>query len=192
MDSTLTWFETQSHTVRNPVFGFPATKTCMFRSIGDSKCHVIVFVAPTFFVLSMAFSMDMFRSSKAARTFSYSPRCWEKYSSQPRHPKKRKKRKIFCELKQSDRAVGVLLKLHWCDTSVTQPLGVWSQSLWLYLTCFLPYPGKMSNSIWVCAAADRDVKQDKAINGAKNDLYLHDLHDLPQSSSVSTLLWKEK
>lgn len=95
VDSTLTWFETQSHTVRNPVFGFPATKTCMFRSIGDSKCHVIVFVAPTFFVLSMAFSMDMFRSSKAARTFSYSPRCWEKYSSQPRHPKKKKEENIL-------------------------------------------------------------------------------------------------
>lgn len=35
---------------------------------------------PTFLVLSMALRMDMFRSSRAPRTFSYSPRCWEKYS----------------------------------------------------------------------------------------------------------------
>lgn len=34
----------------------------------------------TFFVLSIAFSMVMFKSSKTDRTFSYSPKCWEKYS----------------------------------------------------------------------------------------------------------------
>lgn len=37
----------------------------------------------TFLVLSIAFRMDKFRSSKAARTFSYSPRCSEKYSIKP-------------------------------------------------------------------------------------------------------------
>lgn len=49
----------------------------------------------TFFVLSMAFSMDKFRSSKAARTFSYSQRCWEKYSSQRTAKKRKPKKKHF-------------------------------------------------------------------------------------------------
>lgn len=50
------------------------------------KCQLLMttvkayFAPPTFLVLSMAFRIDMLRSSKAARTFSYSPRCWEKYS----------------------------------------------------------------------------------------------------------------
>lgn len=35
----------------------------------------------TFLVLSIAFNIETFKSSKAARTFSYSPRCWEKYST---------------------------------------------------------------------------------------------------------------
>lgn len=34
----------------------------------------------TFFVLFIAFRMERFRSSSAASTFSYSPKCWEKYS----------------------------------------------------------------------------------------------------------------
>lgn len=34
----------------------------------------------TFLVLSIAFNIETFKSSKAARTFSYSPRCWEKYA----------------------------------------------------------------------------------------------------------------
>lgn len=38
----------------------------------------------TFFVLSIAFSIVMFKSSKTERTFSYSPRCCEKYSERRR------------------------------------------------------------------------------------------------------------
>lgn len=44
----------------------------------DSCCLLCL----TFFVLSIAFSMDILSSSRAARTFSYSPRCCEKYSTE--------------------------------------------------------------------------------------------------------------
>lgn len=37
-----------------------------------------VTVLLTFFVLSIAFSMVRFKSSKTDRTFSYSPKCFEK------------------------------------------------------------------------------------------------------------------
>lgn len=40
----------------------------------------------TFFVLSIAFSTVIFKSSKTDRTFPYSPKCREKYSKRRREP----------------------------------------------------------------------------------------------------------
>lgn len=63
--------------------------------------------------------------------------------------RKKKKKKHFCELNKRDRAVGVLLRQHWCDTSVTPPLGVWSRSMWPHPARLFSYAGKMSNGIWI-------------------------------------------
>lgn len=71
--------------------------------ITDNESGCMHFAPLTFFVLSMALRIDMFRSSKAARTFSYSPRCWEKYSG---GVKNRKKQKMILWAKQARRSCG--------------------------------------------------------------------------------------
>lgn len=100
-----------SHSWLLPVLVYPATPST------DIESECIHFLPLTFLVLSIALSMDMFRSSKAARTFSYSPRCWEKYSGE----KPGRSGRWFCQVNRRNGAVGVLLRQHQDDTSVTWP-----------------------------------------------------------------------
>lgn len=141
----------------------------------------------TFLVLSIAFSMDKFRSSKAARTFSYSPRCWEKYSSQQ---KDRKTKRSILWVKQLRQGCGCSIEaaLVWhLSHTASRGLSMWPHLMWLF-----SYAAKMSNSIWVYAAPHWEAEQDKVITDIKSCFLFRWRVNLPQSSSVSTLLQSKK